>query len=294
MKQQFIVGVAGVFSSSFYRDNRRITPTSAQLTVYKPGGAAKLIDNAAMSIAQDGLVSYGLTTADNTQPGCDYKAVVTYTYAGVVCYGVFFYDVVASRLIKTIIDDDIIAELPQIKESGWKVRGKAEAGSATTIVDSELKRYQDGYFTGGNAYSIDKDETREIAGFASSSGTITTVEFSAAISTDRYVLTRSYSREIDRAFEKIEERLRRAGKRPHLVLDAEDLREVHIMASTAEVCKGMITEIDGLWWGLWKDYEKKTDDAFAAMNFKYDATGDGFISGVERAVKAERLKAVRR
>lgn len=294
MKQQFLKDTGGVFQMRFYRNNTRVVPASAQLTAYRPGSSGKLIDGVAMSIAPDGLASCGLSADDNAELGSDYKAVVAYIHDSVQFYATVFYDVVSSALTRVITDDDIAAELPQIKESGWKVRGQAESGSVTTLVSSELKRYGDGYFTGGLAHSVDKASGRAITGFVSSTGTVTTEAFESAISTDRFILTRSYTREIGRAFEKIEERLKNTGRRPHLVLDPEDLRETHIYASVAEVCKGMITESDGLWWKLWKEYEKKTDDAFNAMNFKYDATGDGFISGAERGTKAEEPRLVRR
>lgn len=294
MRQQFVKDTAGVFQTCFYRNNTRIVPASAQLTVYRPASTGKLVDGAAMDIATDGLLTSALSAADNAALGCDYKAVITYVYETVTSHATVFYDVVISVLRGIITDDDIIAELPQIKEGGWKVRGQAESGSATTLVSSELKRYGDGYFTGGLAYSVDKSAARVITGFASATGTVTIEPFAAPISTDRFILTRSYTREIGRAFEKLEERLKSMGKRPHLVLDPEDLREAHVHASVAEVCKGMITESDGLWWRLWKEYEKKTDDAFGAMNFKYDATDDGVISGAERGTKAAKPRTVRR
>ena len=269
-------------------------PASAQLTVYLPASSIKLIDGAIMDISSDGLLSYALSAADNAALGCDYKAVIAYVHETATHYATVFYDVVLSALRSVITDDDIVAELPQIKEGGWKVRGQADSGSATTLVSSELKRYGDGYFTGGLAYSVDKAASRTIMGFVAATGTVTTEAFEAPITTDRFILTRSYTREIGRAFEKLEDRLKAAGRRPHLVLDPEDLREAHVYASVAEVCKGMITESDALWWRLWKEYEKKTDDAFGAMNFKYDATNDGVISGSERGTKASKPRAVRR
>ena len=44
-------------------------------------------------------------------------------------------------------------ELPQLKDNGWRVHGTADSGSTTTLIDAELKRYEDDYFTGGLAYS---------------------------------------------------------------------------------------------------------------------------------------------
>jgi len=294
MKQQFFVDTPDTFRTYVYENNRKVVPTSAAITVYKPGSKDKLLDSAAMAIAADGLLSYALTAQENGLAGMNYKAVISYVHGGATWYVTLFYDVVRSRLVKVITDEDIVTELPQLKDNGWRIRGVAQSGSTTTIVDPELKRYDDDYFTGGLAYSIDKDETREIVGSLSATGTITTTDFSSPISTDRYILTRSYTKEIQRAFEKIEQRLTSVGKRPHLVLDPYDLREVHIYYAVAEASKGLVVESGDVWWDLWKEYEKKGDEVFSHLRFKYDYTGDGFVAGVETEARVKKLVPVRR
>ena len=294
MKSQFLADTSDTFKTYVYEHNRKVVPTSATLTVYKPGSETKLIDGVSMSIAGDGLLSYELTVSDNTEAGLNYKTVIAYVHGGTTHTITLFYDVVLSRLVKVVTDEDVIAELPQLKDNGWRVHGSAESGSTTTIVDAELGRYDDDYFTGGLAYSIDKDETREITDFDSSTATVTTSAFSSAISTDKYVLARSFSREIGRAFEKVEEKLIRLGKRPHLILDPYDLREVHIQHSVAEICKGLVGEEGGLWWGLWNEYEKRAEETFKSINFKYDESEDGYIAGVEVSSRVNVVKAGRR
>ncbi len=294
IKQQFLVNTADVFQASVYYANREITPSSAALTVYMPSSSAKLIDGAAMTVGADGVMSYALTAEANALAGVDYKAVISYVYNGQTSGVTLFYAVVRARLTKVITDDDLTAELPQLRDAGWQVRGAASSGSATTIVDAELKRYEDDYFTGGVARLLGRDEAREITGFDSVTGTVTTAAFGSAITTDKYVLTRSYSSEIQRAFEKIEEKIVRQGRRPERILDPEDLRGVHILYAVAEVCKGLIGESKGLWWDMWKEYEKKAEEAFEGLTIKYDSTNDGYIAGGEQGVRASALKAGRR
>lgn len=283
MKQRFLIEIPEAFQTYIYENNRKVIPSSAAITVYRPGSGEKLKDNAAMAVGSDGLLSYELSATDNGIAGTDYKAVVCYSLNSKTYYTTLFYDVVRSRLSKVVTDDDVINELPQIKDNGWKVRGTVKGGSNNTIVDAELKRYEDGYFTGGLAYSVELNETREITGFTSSTGTVATTPFSSAVTAGNYILTRSYSTEIQRAFEKIEERIAGLGKRPHLVLDPYDLREAHIYMSVAEVCKGLAASSGDLWWDMWKEYEKKGDTAFGSINFKYDYSEDGFISGGENS-----------
>lgn len=295
MKQQFLKNTPDTFQTYIYENNRKIVPSSALLTVYKPGGDATLVNGAAMAVGADGLLSYSLSASDNASIGVNYKAVVSYVYNAKTYYATLFYDVVNAKLSKVVTDEDAITELPQLKDNSWTVRGTAKNGTVTTIVDQDLTRYEDGYFTGGVAYSAAKDEKREITGFVSSTGTVTTEAFSSTISAgERYILSRSFSREIQRAFEKIEEKLVRLGKRPELVLDPYDLREAHIYFSVAEACKGLITGNNTFWWEMWKEYEKKAEEAFAEINFKYDSSSDGYISGAESEVKFGTLGACRR
>ncbi len=294
MKQQFMLSLSGEFQAYVYESNRRIIPSSAKLTVYNPGTATELVMEALMTIGTDGLLSYTLTPADNATTGANYKAVVTYDYNGATYSVTLFYDVVRSLLFQVISDSDIAAELPQLTENGWRVHGTAESGTFMTVVDSELARYEDDYFTGGTAYLVSKDETREITGFLSSSGTVTTKSFSGAVSTDAYILTRSFTREIERAFEKMEAMLVSAGKRPELILDPYDLRELHIYLAVAEAVKGLVLDGESFWWTVWKEYEKKAGAAFSMLNLKYDHSEDGFISGGEESVRLSSGKAGRR
>ncbi|MFQ5428041.1 MAG: hypothetical protein ACE5EZ_03575 [Thermodesulfobacteriota bacterium] len=295
MKQQFRVNTAETFRTYVFENNRRAEPSTAVITIYRPGSSEKLVDAAPMTISADGLLSYGLSVVENSQTGSSYKADITYQLGAETFYATLFYDVVMSKLIKVITDEDIINELPQLKDNGWRVSGTASGGSASTILDAELARYVDEYFTGGLATSLDKGETREITSFSSATGTVTTTAFSAAVvSGEKYFLRRSFGHEIQRAFEKIEEKIIRMGKRPELILDSVDLREVHIYFSVAEVCKGLVTERETFWWDIWKDYESRAEKTFENLQFKYDASGDGYITGSEADTRTRVRRTVRR
>lgn len=294
MKQQFLADTADTFRTYIYESNLKVVPDSAFIKISMPGGAL-LLPGTAMAIGADGLLSYELSGADNSVPGLDYKAEIEYSVSSRTHYAVLFYDVVRSRLTKVITDDDIFAELPQLRDRGWSASGAAEGGSETTIIDSRLKRYGDGYFTGGVASCPAKGEAREIRDFDAGTGTLTVEAFSTVVATgDKYVLTRSFSREIQRAFEKLEDELKRLGRRPHLVLDSHDLREAHIFLSVAEACKGLASENKGIWWELWKEYEDKAARAYSGLRLKYDYSGDGAITGGEGETAFGSLKATRR
>jgi len=294
MKQQFLAETPDTFRTYIYEFNLKAVPDAAAITIWRPVGSV-LVAGAPMSIGADGLLSYELTASDNQTPGLDYKAQIEYSLDAKTHYAVLFYDVVRSRLAKVITDDDIFSELPQLLDRGWSVTGAAENGTDATIVDSRLKRYAEGYFTGGVAEVPSKGETREIRGFDAATGTLSVEAFSTAVAAgDKYLLTRSFSREIQRAFEKLEDELKRLGKRPHLVLDSNDLREAHIYLSVAEACKGLASDSKGIWWELWKEYEGKAVAAYSGLRLKYDYSGDGSITGAEGELSFGSLKAGRR
>ncbi len=295
MRQQFIRDTSDTFQTYIYENNRKVVPSEAFLTAYLPEASEGFLVNAVMTIGADGLLSYPLGTQDNALSAVDYRAVIEYVSGARTYFATLFYDVVNSRLNKVITDEDLAVELPQIREAGWKVKGAAKGGSSSTIVDPDLKRFEDDYFTGGSACNCASGETRQVTGFTSETGTVTTDTFSSPVAAgDYYSLTRSFYREIQRSFEKIEERLRRIGRRSHLVLDPHDLREVHIFFSVAEVCKGLVTGSESIWWQFWKEYEKKAEDALASINFKYDSSGDGVIEGMEKTCAINQIRAGRR
>lgn len=294
MKQQFLADTSDTFRTYIYENNLKVVPSAAFISITRPGGS-ELVARTALAIGVDGLLSFELSSSHNGLPALDYKAEVEYSHNSKTHFAVLFYDVVRSRLTKVITDEDIFLELPQLRDRGWSVSGTAEGGSETTITDSSLKRYGDGYFTGGIATCPSKNESREIQSFSASTGTLTVEAFSAeVVAGDRYTLTRSYSREIQRAFEKLEDSLKRLGKRPHLVLDSHDLREAHIFLSVAEACKGLSSESKGIWWELWKEYEGKAASAYSGLRLKYDYSGDGEITGGEGELAFGSLKAGRR
>ncbi len=290
-KQQFLIDIAGTFKAYIYDDNRKVVPTSATLTVTAPGTTTVVVATTAMSVASDGLLSYSLTTSHNDTLNENYKAIIAYIFGGETFYETLFYDVVNAILSKVITDDDLFLELPSLRPLQWKVHSQADSGSTTTIVDAELQdkqEYGDDYFTGGTAYSIDRDETRDITNFVASTGTLTTVAFSGAIATDKYILSRSFSREIQRAFEKLEDMIVNLGRRPELILDPYDLRGIHILLAVAEVCKGLMTINEEFYWSLWKEYEKAGRMAFEKKEFKYDVSDDGEISSSEEKDRVRR------
>lgn len=281
-KQETLIGVAGTFQTFISENNIDLIPTSATITIYSPNSSAELVSAQAMTIGSDGLLSYALTAENNELIDENYQADITYVLNGNTEFlAPVFYDVVNSILTSVITDDDVVKELPQITEKGYKEFGTATSGSTTTIVNGDLQRFTDGYWTGGLAESLTQGEKREITGFVQSTGAVTTEAFTATAATDKYMLTRSYTREIDRALDKIRDRIQQKGQYHALILDSADLKEVHLMFTVAEICKSFVVSVDDVWDMFRKDYQEKADEMFRNFKFKYDEDEDGFIGSGE-------------
>ena len=295
MNRQFLKDRADTYTLYVYENNLKIVPSAATIVIYKPGSDTELLATTVMAIATDGLLSYDLGTARTATLGLNYKVVVSYTYSGIVYPdNLDFFDIVRARLFSVISDQDVVDELPQLKDNGWRTSGQSESGSATTMVDKDLKRYPDDHFTGGLIYSITQNETRKIDDFASSTGTLTFVAFTADAGTDKYVLTQAYTREVRTAFEKVMERLDSDGRRPHLILDSKDLRRFHTYQAVAEICKGMMSvSEDTIWQYFYERYDideqgSKAYHAYKNLNLKYDTSDDAIISEAEEHQRMRR------
>ena len=283
MKQQFLKDIAESFQTYVYEDNQIVIPISATITIYEPSTSTELISAQPMTVGSDGILSYDLSADNNEIANENYKAVIAYVIGSTTYYFTAFYDVVRSKLHAVITDIDIVTELPQLKENGWKTHGTASDGVTTTIIDMNLSIKEDDYFTGGLAYDIDQDETRKITNFVQATGTVTTEAFSGATAGNKYILSRSFTKEIRRGFEKIEQYFVNTGRRADLILDSYDIREPHIMYAVAEACKGLVAEEGGMWWEFMEKYDSKAYAILKNIKLKYDDSDDGVISQDEES-----------
>lgn len=289
-KQEFLADTAGTFQLYVYEGNQKVVPTGATITVYSPFTADDIISAQAMTVDSDGLLNYALTTTHNADIEDNFQATISYVVGGVTFQATAFYDVVYFILASVITDDDVVQELPQITEKGYTEYGTATSGSTTTIVDLNLSRYPNDYFNGGLAESFTQGEKRLITDFASSTGTITVEAFSGAVVTDKFMLRRSYTREIERALDKIRDRIRKKGLKHNLILDGSDLRSVHLYQTIAEICKSFVVARDDVWWNFMEKFDEMADAEFRDFKFKYDNDEGGVLDSSEEEQEAFNVK----
>ena len=93
-------------------DGQVVTPTSATVTLYGPGGSA-LVTNATCTISGK-EVSYAFDVSATYSIDRGYKAVWRITYGGEVYTRTMYFDVVRRRFRSTLTDDDITGKYPYL------------------------------------------------------------------------------------------------------------------------------------------------------------------------------------
>lgn len=112
---------------------------------------------------------------------------------------------------------------------------------------------------------------------------------------DGGLLQADWQRQSDMAFKRIQKRLLANGMRPSLVLDSEDLREVHELLF-ASIVAGVIfsRSSDDNWMRLSEVWAKDYDRQWELLPLRYDFSDSGTIEGVEGRQRARaRTRLVR-
>lgn len=112
---------------------------------------------------------------------------------------------------------------------------------------------------------------------------------------DGGVLQADWQPQADMAFRRIQRRLIANGYRPSLVLDSEDLREVHELLF-ASIVAGIIFSRTGddSWSRLGEAWEKQYDRQWEQLPLRYDFSDSGTIEGAEMRQRARaRTRLVR-
>jgi hypothetical protein len=102
-------------------------------------------------------------------------------------------------------------------------------------------------------------------------------------------LQSSWQPQIDKAFTIIQRRLLDNGNRPCLVLDSEELRQVHEKLCLYMICLAILSLTGGdIWSKLAERYLEEYEAEWARLRLSYDASDDGTISSSETAQRALR------
>lgn len=288
MKQELLKSKTDTLSILPYKNNRPVVSTSATVTITDPGGAAIVSAASATVNSTTGEITYDFLSTANTKLGENFQAQWDYIISAVHYYQTTLFDVVLNRIAIPVVDKDLTNEQADILEKNESFSGLVDSSSNTTLVDTELKAYEDDYWNGGTVVVINPatgvEQSRTVTDFVASSGTLTAgVAWDTnPTSTYRYKVTKGFAAKIEAAFEEVMMDVKSKGYRPALILESSELKIPILKKALAMVCRDFMREVGDKWDGLAIEYDKQYKDLFSKVVFQYDKNESGYISGEEK------------
>jgi|TARA_Y100000034_G_scaffold134763_1_gene204152 hypothetical protein len=257
--------------------NRREIPSAGTISIYD--GPTQLVSSATATIAADGTCSYtpGTTVTDVEEENL--KAEWTLTIDSEAKVFIQLFDVVPYPLYPMVTDEDLISECAQLQEERYLAYGTADSGTTTMLVDIDLSEYRDNHWQGGTleiTAGTNSGSKRIVSAFAKDTGTVTvTSAFGSAIdSTSKYLLRRTFQREIDRAWDDLQAKILQKGNRPALIMNSDELKPVHIMTTLEKICRDLSTTEGDIWWAKATHYMEQASAWWNNAVFIYDVNED--------------------
>ncbi len=285
MKQEFLKGKTGTIRLTVYENNRPIVPTTAKVTLYTPSGGVLQAQADGSVDATTGEMTYSLTTIHTADNKTNYKAVWEYVYNTVTYYETQLFDVVNSILSIPITDDDLYRELDTLRSQNYQRQGTADSGTASTLVDTEMKEESD-FWTGGTLEILSGTgsvQVREITDFVQSTSTFTVSPNFATNpdTTSIYKVTRSFTKKIQQSFDELSTMIYNKGNRAALILESSQVKFPLIYLTLSKICRDFADEVEDKWDRLSVTYKEMFDNAFTNMKLEYDEDESGSITGDE-------------
>ena len=283
-KQEVLKDKAGTIEYQLWEDGLQQVPATATVSITDPGGSelSTPVTDASCTIGADGTVSYSIASSNSGTLGEGYKAVFSInltlstspvTYRTV--YATVLYDVVLSILQPIVTYEDLIKEYPVLVKEGFHKVGEVTATTGrSSITDTETNAGNEPTDAYAGWLFEALDGTNQ--GFQSiitaySAGVFTFKKSAAADWTvgDEYRIQNRYWNEIERAWEKLTDEIRTRGKRPALVMDSTELKEVHILGTIALILFGM-GRLE-----QYQEYRKLYAEGMQSLRLRYDGDESG-------------------
>lgn len=262
--------------------------TEATITIYNSAGEEMLAETE-MSVAIN-VATYNVDfSVDPTdlewELGENYKVV--YDIDGETI--VYFFSIVNYPFVNPVNDQDLITENPIVKKGVWEVKGQADSGTVDTIIDTERTEVNE-YWYGGIIDILPLDDADQVTSHRVTDydNTINTLTFeparATAITTENYVLRRSYQSQINLAGEKVVEDLNKNAKRAYLLIDSTQCKRL-VIYKFFETYFQALREAEGDKNDLqFKYYSEKYASELNNLKVDYDEDEDGDITEEEQGV----------
>jgi len=101
--------------------------------------------------------------------------------------------------------------------------------------------------------------------------------YAPLIADDIWSGSTTYYKQIDEAFRVVKRAIKDKGKRPHMLIDGGQVRELVILKSFCMICFDFSKSPEDIWWARYLKFKEEYDSAFASLIIKYDADESGTI-----------------
>lgn len=104
------------------------------------------------------------------------------------------------------------------------------------------------------------------------------------IDDDKFTDETSYTRQIEEAWIEVKRDIKNKGRRPHMLIDGSQLREVHLTRTLEIICDSFAKDEEDIWWTRKLEFKERYSRLMSEMIIKYDADEDGIITEDENLV----------
>lgn len=284
MKQQLIKDIGGLLELKYFLNGLQQIPSSCYITIYDNTGTEKLAETLA-EVRLDGTMEYFVEDVICDEIAYNWKAEWKFYIDGQETYEVQLFDVVLYKLNNPVSDFDILQRAPFLREMNYRRIETADSGTVNTIICSQLNETDD-YWNGGwieIIEGINVGEKRQISDFVQATNTLTVLNnFSNAIDNDtKFVLIRSFTKEISEAFNIFLNDLINRGIKTNRIIGQEQIREPVVLKTLELICINFSKDPVDLWSERWKMYKGDYDRRLNSAMFDFDDDDSGNIDNEE-------------
>lgn len=294
MNQEILLDIGGTITNKFFLNSIQQVPTSAFITVYDDTGT-EVVAKTAATIDGDGTMSYAVAAGLCDEVKYNYKAVWEFVVDYITKYQISFFNIVRHGSVNPVVDDDIILRAPFVKSMNYRRIETATAGTKTVITCPNLTEESD-YWTAGTVEILEgtnEGEKRKVV--ASDPGSLVAdSEFTAAInSTSRFVVVRSFNREIQQAYAKFEADLFQKKIKINQLINAQQIKEYLLVLVLYYICSNFTKSPLDIWFEKAKEYKKEYAGMMANAVFDLDEDDDGVLEATERGENISQIRGQR-
>ncbi len=284
IKQQVIKDKGGILELKYFKNGLQQIPSAVYITIYDNKGTEKVAETLA-EVRLDGTMEYLVEDVLCDEIYYNWKIEWKFYIDGQETYEVQLFDIVLYKLNNPVSDYDILQRAPFLRELNYRRIETADSGTQNTIVCSQLNEVDD-YWTGGwieIIEGINVGEKRQVSDFVQSTNTLTVSNiFTNAIDNDvKFVLIRSFTKEIDEAFNIFLNDLHNKLIKSNRIIGAEQIKEPVVLKTLELICFNFSKDPVDLWFERGKMYKDDYNRRINSAMFDFDDDDSGNIDDEE-------------